>query len=147
MSSQFITSFNSDNYIFNTYPGLGHSSCPEVRFQGLNLEMLLKWKSDCILCYQLKKQRYRKENGSFINLFPPLFCPFSFHLIPPSPSLPSLFFLLGNETCTGVVEQSIEPQWSQPMNNNLPQTPASVNSNLPQTPASVIVIYHRHQLV
>jgi lysophospholipase-2 len=29
LSSQFITTFNSDNYQFKTYAGLGHSSCPQ----------------------------------------------------------------------------------------------------------------------
>ena len=44
---------------------------------------------------------------------------FLVHAPPPPP-------LLGNERCTRMVEQCIEPQWSQPMNNSLPQTPASV---------------------
>ena len=66
-----------------------------------------------------KMQRYYKKMVFVISLFPALSrsCP-----PPPPPPTP----ILGNERYTRMVKQCIKPQWSQPMNNNLPLTPASV---------------------
>ena len=59
LSSQFVSAFNSDNYLFRTYPGLGHSSCPEVHiyiavhfhflFQTPPLSSLSPYYNTCIL--------------------------------------------------------------------------------------------------